>query len=257
MLKGFSYRLVRQRVETLKLLKAFHERLLRLAATLRFNKHDLLDMHRVALYGTLLELTGCMIQLVEHDGRTGVPSLFRAFLEAAVELRNLTRDSGYIEHINASHVDQWLKVLKEAKKGTNRYLAKIAGLPDLDAQIADYERQLTEFSSRGLRPLSVYERFERADMVEEYRSLYNFLSCDSHSNTRALISRHIELGSHDFEVVYYKDEPVESFLATLDSTAGLLIEATQSIHESFKSESLGEVQKLRDELTTVRARYVA
>ena len=244
-------------METLKLLKHFHKRLLHMAATLRFDKRDLLDMHRVALYGTLLELTGCMIQLVEHDGRTGVPSLFRAFLEAAVELRNLTRDSGYIEHINASYEDQWLEVLKEAKKGTNRYLAKIAAMPDLDAQIKDHERKLTEFSSRGIRPLSVYKRFERADMVEEYRSLYNFLSCDSHSNTRALISRHVELDGHDFEVVYYKDEPVESFLPTLDSTAGLLIEATQSIHESFKSESLGEVQKLREELTTVRARYVA
>lgn len=244
-------------METLELLKVLHERLLRLAATLRFNKRNLLDMHRVALYGTLLELTGCMIQLVEHDGRTGVPSLFRAFLEAAVELRNLARDSAYIEYINASHVDQWLKVLKEAKKGKNPYLASIAALSDLDAQIADQEKQLKEFESKGIRPLNVFERFDRADMVEEYRSLYNFLSCDSHSNTRALISRHIELGSHDFEVVYYKDEPVESFLATLDSTAGLLIEASQSVHEAFKSESIGEVQKLREELTTVRARYVA
>jgi len=244
-------------METLELLKVLHERLLRLAATLRFNKRNLLDMHRVALYGTLLELTGCMIQLVEHDGRTGVPSLFRAFLEAAVELRNLARDSAYIEYINASHVDQWLKVLKEAKKGKNPYLASIAALSDLDAQIADQEKQLKEFESKGIRPLNVFERFDRADMVEEYRSLYNFLSCDSHSNTRALISRHIELGSHDFEVVYYKDEPIESFLSTLDSTAGLLIEASQSVYEAFKSESLGEVQKLREELTTVRARYVA
>jgi hypothetical protein len=248
---------VRQRVETLKLLKHFHERLLHMAATLRFDKRDLLHMHQVALYGTLLELTGCMIQLVEHDGRTGVPSLFRAFLEAAVELRNLSRDSGYIEYIHASYEDQWLKVLEEAKKGANRYLAKIAAMPDLDAQIKDHERRLTEFSSRGIRPLSVYKRFERADMVEEYRSLYNFLSCDTHSNTRALISRHVELDGRDFEVVYYKDEPVESFLPTLDSTAGLLIEATQSIHESFKSESLTEVRKLREELITVRARYVA
>lgn len=101
---------------TFEKLKAFHDCLLSLADTLRFNKQDPVDLHRIALYCTLLELTGCMIQLVQHNGRTGVPSMFRAFLEAAVELRNHMRDAGYIDHMNASYLDQWVKVLKEAKK---------------------------------------------------------------------------------------------------------------------------------------------
>ena len=113
-------------METFEAVIAFHDRLLQLASTLRFNKRDPVDLHRVALYGTMLELTGCMIYLIEHKTRTGIPSLFRAFLEAAVELRNLMKDVGYIDHMTASYVDQWLKVLKEAKKGTNPYLASIS-----------------------------------------------------------------------------------------------------------------------------------
>ncbi len=124
-------------METFEALKAFHHRLLQLASALRFNKRDSLDLNRVALYGTLLELTGCMVHLIEHKDRTGVPSLFRAFLEAAVELRNLMKDAGYIDHMMASHVDQWLKVLQEAKKGTNPYLASIAASQDLDKQITE------------------------------------------------------------------------------------------------------------------------
>ena len=93
-------------------------------------------------------------------------------------------------------------------------------------------------------------------MVREYRSLYNFLSCDSHSNIRALISRHIEPGDNDFKVVFYKDEPIETFLATLDSTAGLLIEASLSVHEVFNSGSLAEIQKMREELNAMRAKHV-
>jgi hypothetical protein len=197
-----------------------------------------------------------MIQLFEHNGRTGVPSLFRTFLEAAVELRNLARDPHYIEHMNAGHVEQWLKVLKEAKNG-NPYLASIAALPDLDRQIAAQEKQLQEFISKSKQPLKVFERFQRADMVEEYRSLYNFLSCDSHSNIRAIISRHIEVGHDDFEIVYYKDEPIETFIATLDSTAGLLIEASLSLHEGFKSDKQDEVKKLLEDLKTIRAQYAS
>ena len=197
-------------METFEALKAFHDRLLQLASALRFNKGDPADLHRVALYGTLVELTSCMIHLIEQRGRTGVPSLFRAFLEAAVELRNLMKDAGYIDHMMASHVDQWLRVLQEAKKGTNPYLASIAASQDLDKQIMDHEKQLAELKARGKQPLQVFDRFERANMVDEYRSLYNFLSCDSHSNIRALISRHIERGDNDFKVVFYKDEPIET-----------------------------------------------
>jgi hypothetical protein len=244
-------------METLEALKAFHHRLLQLASALRFNKRDSLDLNRVALYGTLLELTGCMIHLIEHKDRTGVPSLFRAFLEAAVELRNLMKDAGYIDHMMASHVDQWLKVLQEAKKGTNPYLASIGASQDLDKQITEHAKQLGEFKARGKKPLKVFERFERANMVDEYRSLYNFLSCDSHSNIRALVSRHIEREDNDFKVVFYKDEPIETFLATLDSTAGLLINASLSVHEKFSSGNLAEVQKMSENLNAMRGKQVA
>jgi Family of unknown function (DUF5677) len=243
-------------METFEALKAFHHRQLQLASALRFNKRDSVDLNRVALYGTLLELTGCMIHLIEHKDRTGVPSLFRAFLEAAVELRNLMKDAGYIDHMMASHVDQWLKVLQEAKKGTNPYLASIAASQDLDKQITEHAKQLGDLKARGKQPLNVFERFERANMVDEYRSLYNFLSCDSHSNIRALISRHIEREDNDFKVVFYKDEPIETFLATLDSTAGLLIEASLSLHERFNSGRLADIQKMSEELNAMRGKQV-
>lgn len=241
-------------METFETLKVFHERLLRLSTDLCFNKRDPVDLHRVALYCTLLELAGCMIHLIEHKCWTGVPSLFRAFLEAAVELLNLMKDAEYIDHMLASYVDQWLKVLQEAKKGTNPYLVSIAASQDLDKQIADDEKQLGELKARGKQPLTAFKRFERANMVDEYRSLYNFLSCDSHSNIRALISRHFEREDNDFKVVFYKDEPINTFLATLDGTAGLLIEASLLVHEAFKSGNLKEIQKMCEELNAKRAK---
>jgi hypothetical protein len=93
-------------------------------------------------------------------------------------------------------------------------------------------------------------------MVDEYRSLYNFLSGDSHSNIRALISRHIEREGTDFKVVFYKDEPIETFLATLDSTAEHLIQASLLVHKRCNSGSLAEVQKMSEELNSMRGKQV-
>ena len=57
---------VGRHLETFEALKAFHDRLMQLANAIRFNKRDLVNLHRVALYGTMLEFTGCMIHLIEH-----------------------------------------------------------------------------------------------------------------------------------------------------------------------------------------------
>lgn len=238
-------------------LQSFHDRLLQLAGALSFDKRNPVDLHRIALYGSMLELTGAICALLRSDARIGLPSLFRSLLEASVELTNLIRDPDYIHNMNASHIEQWLKVLKEAKTKTNPYLASIGELPDLDTQIDKKQAELDKLTSAGHSPLKVFQRFERANMVQEYRSLYNFLSCDAHSNIRALISRHINVGEQDFEVVYYKDEPIESFESILDSTAGLLLQASRSMCEAYGTGKLPEVDALLSELKAIRWSYAA
>lgn len=237
-------------------LKKLHDQLLPLVVSLRFDKHSPLHFHQVALYGTLLELTHGILVLIDKDARVGVPSLFRSILEASVELRNLQRDASYIENMSAAYVKQWLALLKEAKKGTNPYLAELASLPNIDSHIAEADSKLQTLMEKGKKPLIIFERFERAGMLDEYRSMYNDLSCDAHSNTRALISRHVEFSSDDFAVVYYKDEPVDTLIAELDSTAGLLIEASLSVHVAFQSDVIKQVHALHDELCAIRASYV-
>lgn len=238
-------------MKLLDFLKSIHDQLLDLSRDITFDKKYQVHFSRIALYGTLIEFTGAIINLIENRGRIAVPSAFRSFLEAAVELRNLNRDPSYVEHMYASHMDQWLDVLREAKKG-NPYLSEIEAELNLDEMIAKDETNLAALRAKGKGPLNVFQRFERADMVEEYRSMYNFLSCDAHSNIRALVSRHFEEGSSDFNLVLYKDEPLESFAATLDSTAGLLLEASLETHKAFCSNHVARVETLLAELKTLR-----
>lgn len=114
------------------------------------------------------------------------------------------------------------------------------------------ESELTDLKSKGYTPLSVKDRFDRAGMLNEYYSLYNMLSTDTHGNIRALIRRHIEIKGADFEVVFYKNEPVEEFLSYIDSTCGMLVHAALGIHELLGTEVLSEVEALREDLEVWR-----
>jgi hypothetical protein len=243
-------------MKLLDFLKYLHDQLLDWSTNITFDKKNQADFARISLYGSLIEFTGAIINLIETRGRVAVPSAFRSFLEAAVELRNLNKDLSYIEHMYASHTDQWLSVLKEAKKG-NPYLASFKRELNLDEIIAKDEKVLAALRAKGKRPLNIFERFERADMVEEYRSMYNFLSSDAHSNIRALVTRHFEETGSDFNLVLYKDEPLESFAATLDSAAALLIEASISTHKAFASKRVADLEALLPQLEAVRKEYEA
>ena len=242
-------------MKLLNFLKYLHDQLLAWSTDITFDKRNQADFSRIALYGTLIEFTGAIINLIENRGRIAVPSAFRSLLEASVELRNLNMNPSYIEHMYASHTKQWLDVLKEAKKG-NPYLASLKKELNLDEIIANDKKALEALRAKGKEPLKISERFKRANMVEEYRSMYNFLSCDAHSNIRALVTRHFEECGSDFNLVLYKDEPIESFVATLDSTAALLIEASIAIHKSFSSKRVANVEALLSELEAVRKQYV-
>ena len=145
-------------MELLNFLKSLHDRLLELSRDITFDKKNQLHFVRISLYSALIEFSGAIINLIESRGRVAVRSAFRSFLEAAVELRNLNKDPSYIEHMYASHTDQWLDVLREAKKG-NPYLSAMGKELNLDQIIAKDEADLAALIAKNKGPLKVYQRF--------------------------------------------------------------------------------------------------
>ena len=60
-------------MEILDLLRRFHDKLLLLAERLVFEKRDPIHVHKVALYGTMLELTAGVVLLIDNGAKTGAP----------------------------------------------------------------------------------------------------------------------------------------------------------------------------------------
>ena len=168
-------------MEVFEFVKRLHDECIRLSEHIVFDKKHARHLYSVALYGSLIELSGSLVVLIERKHGTGVPAIFRLLLEAYVELRNLHENAKYGHHMQASYDKQWLKVLKEAKNKPNPYLKDISEIANLDNEIRKYEQELADLKDKGYQPLNVFERFQRAGMEDEYRSLYNFLSSDAHS----------------------------------------------------------------------------
>jgi len=88
-----------------------------------------------------------------------------------VELKNLHERQEYWYYMEASYHKQWIKVLKEAKRKPNFYLEAISRMDSLDDQIQESEQRIARLKCKGYVPLSVFQRFEKAAMEDQYQSL--------------------------------------------------------------------------------------
>lgn len=242
-------------MDILEYLKQLHDDCLRLLPRIKFDKHHALHFALLSLYGSLIELAGCILILMDNRGRLGVPSVFRTFLETYVEFHNLVRDPKYGYYIESNDAKEWLRVLKAARDTKNPYLSELTALPNLSEIIAKTEDELLNLKKRGFKPLSIRARFQRADMLEEYESFYNFLCTEAHSNKRSLIDRHAEIDGDNYELIVYKNAPDAEYLQYLDSAAGLLVSTTVSIHKKMATDAVEEADSFHRALDAVRAVY--
>jgi hypothetical protein len=240
--------------ELLIFVNKLHDHSLELLRGVTFDKRLEADGYIVCLYASMVELCGGIVTLVERDKRTALSAVFRTFLEAYVDLRNILEDPAYIKNCYALHHKNWIRALRNSED-PNPYLAGIRDHADYDAVLQRHESELQRLKDEGFPPMKIVTRFEKVGMANEYRSVYHFESDGSHNSLQALISRHIEMGENGFGLALYKERSLHDYQAVLDSTAGLLMDATQRIHEHLRSGQTKEIEALAEELSQLRGTY--
>ncbi len=230
-----------------------------LARALQFDKTHKWHVNLVSLYGSMLELANSICVLVEGDSPIGIPILLRSMLEAFVDFSNLKETRTYGYHMDAAHVKEWIRILEEAKRGDNPYLAEISKLPNLDNILSDYKKQLEELENKGYTPLSHFQKFDKSNQTKEYRSFYNFLCCDAHNNIRSLISRHADIAEDhsDYQLQFFPPIDLDSIVHYIDSCLGILIASTEMIHKALGSPMTSEVEQLATQLSEIRKPWQA
>jgi len=225
-----------------------------LARSIHFDKTHQWHVGLLTLYGTILELSHSIFILTKNDSPIGIPILLRTLLEAAVDFNNLAKDRMYGYNMDAANASQWILILKEAKSNSNPYLADIAAIPDLNTILQQHQQELDKLKSKGYKALKHSEKFEISDMSLEYKSFYNFLCCETHNNLRALHSRHAKISPDhlDYEMEYFSPIDPVANLQYLDSTAGILLSVTESIHEKLESGLADQINPLTEQLNSLR-----
>ncbi len=238
--------------EVLNFLKKAHDDFQPLSKQIAFDKTRPLHRNVIALYGSILELTGSCILLIDKRLITGVPVLLRSVLEAYVDLVNLIENPEYGHLLAVSYLKEWLKILEEAKNGKNEYLQAISEASSLDKSITEFRSELNKLKANGYKALEIKEKFKKAGMEKEFKSIYNSLCCDSHNNLRALINRHIEREQTDFSIVFYKAYTPEDSAVHVGTNAEVLVRTTQLMHKFFDSPVQETIQEYRVELDRLR-----
>jgi hypothetical protein len=232
-----------------KFMCLLHEKTITLTAELHFDKNHPWHLHLVSLYCSLIELTGSACILIKEGVCIGIPILLRSAVEAHLDFANLAIDRTYGYMLRASELKEWIKLLKESKNGLNPFLKDISDFSDTEKTLKKWEQELEDLRKKGYKPLSAYEKFDRANRGPVYHSVYNILCCYSHNNLRALKTRHVNISEklNDFEVDLYQPIDYDRMLPYIDNFCGILIPVTETIHQLLETNCTREIEELKVE----------
>ncbi|MES9943409.1 MAG: DUF5677 domain-containing protein [Candidatus Thiodiazotropha sp.] len=207
------------------------------AEHLKFDKHHPWHRNLIALYCSLIEYSDSLVFLIENEKNISVPLVFRSLLEAYVDFKNLAEEKTYGYNMEASYAKEWLKVNEEASKNQNSFLASIGCDPKLDEQIAEHKAKIIGLKDKGYNPLNQFEKFDNAGMVEEYKSVYNFVCSHSHNNIRSLIDRFFIINEteQDFDMVLFKEQEPGEYDTYLMTGKHYLRNGSHNIHAIFET----------------------
>lgn len=202
------------------------------AKHLKFDKRHSWHRNLIALYCSLVEYSDSLVYLAENEKSISVPLVFRGLLEAYVDFKNLSEDSSYGYHMEASYAKEWLKVIEVASQKRNAFLAGMGEDPALDAQAQEHTNKLAELRDKGYAALNQFEKFHKARMVDEYRSVYNFVCSHSHNNIRSLVDRFFVINDaeNDFEMALFKEHVPGEFEPYLVTGKHFLRNGSHNIH---------------------------
>ncbi len=238
---------------TVVFFSGFHDRVVELSKSLVFNKDRILHFHVMALYGSILEYASSMLILTKDGPKWSIPVVFRSLLDASLDLLNLCKEPTYGHRLEVEHLRGWKDFLGHAIRGESEYLNELGQMPEIKLEHQGVKARMEELKSQGYSGIGMAEKFKILDMEDEYFSIYKMLNSHAHNSISALQQRHIERDEGDFQIVYYKDTPLEHVEQYFGMAIELIMRCSEKLHEVFDSPVQQEIQELRQDVDALRA----
>jgi hypothetical protein len=111
----------------------------------------------------------------------------------------------------------------------NPFHVDVAQHIDPAEKLKEIGAELDSLRVQGHHPLSVYDRFAQAGLIELYRKAYWQLCLQAHNNIIALERRHIRRVGEDFEIDVFGENSDDETCMYCDPLGGILIQSTRKL----------------------------
>ena len=202
----------------------------------------------MSMHCSIIELSSCCIELLKIGQATAVPVIARSVLEAYADLKCLLLDENHWRFMHARHLKDKAKFIKVASEG-NQLLADYSRQINAEGELSAVQEELAGLKAEGIEPIKhISDRFKKAGMEAEYKSMYALLCNEAHNSQSALVSRHLEADGDGFRITLFKEQPIEDAAASIDVIAGTLAGSIADVVRFFSNEEVAEIQRLREEI---------
>ena len=195
----------------------------------RFNKHAPQHFIAICLYGTILQAPSDCYRLLQEP-TVLVAGALRSILESYVDLVAIIRDHNHAKRMLATFHDEQRKHLEDMIRAPeNPFHVDVAQHIDPAEKLKEIGAELDSLRAQGHHPLSVYDRFAQAGLIELYRTAYWQLCLQAHNNIIALERRHIRRVGEDFEIDVFGENSDDETCMYCDTLGGILVQSTRKL----------------------------
>jgi len=159
---------------------------------LRFDFYDPRHRYAVLLLWTVLDFARDVIALAQVARYGAIAILTRSALDAYADIANLGDHPDYWEHLAAADASKWKQLLERASRGGNPMLKALSEDELLPLGRRKNAQELKALQAKGVEKLDIDERFKRAQLTDEYESMYAILSSEVHNNVSGLQSKYVD-----------------------------------------------------------------
>ena len=212
-----------------------------------FDKNHPQQLYTVCLYGSILESSlACLKVLKDERTHAAIPVLARNIFEAYVDLVNLVRYPEYIHIMNAIYLREKKRLFNATITNghKNPFLGQPVNYGDLEADYDKIKKELDDLKSRGIKPISIKDKFDRAELEAQYVSVYPLMCNHSHNNLSVLEKRHIKQSNGDHEVHYFQRWKKKDLLHYLNHISRILYDSTLMIGKLLNITDKLDIKKI-------------
>lgn len=216
------------------------------AISFKINRQNKSQLCTMAIYATIIENSTACAHLMNRTTFSTLPYLLRANLEALIDLKNSIEGEQYYKRLHATFLNQKKKYLKsKVRRGNEISGPKSDEFKKIEKEYNQIKDDLNNYIKNGFGPLSVIEKFDFCNSLEDYETTYAGFSLETHNDLSVLEKRHIIHDKNDVpNIVIFRERNKLDKEMFLSVSIGVLRLATEQMVEFLKIKDGKEILRI-------------